>query len=157
MAEERVARSLSLSHGFSTKSVAPSLMSCTAVSSDAHAVINVLAMAACYSPDPAAPLGFELPFDLETGERVEAVWRRWLAFDPIECVAGHADALRALDLLHLECGLTDEFHLQWGARVLSRELARLDVPHVHEEHPGGHRGIDERYLVVIPRLVAALG
>lgn len=126
------------------------------LSGDGHAVINVLAMAACYSPNESAPLGFDLPFDLETGERIPEVWNRWLAYDPIECVGAHAAALRALDLLHVECGLADEFHLQWGARVLSRRLAALDVPHVHEEHPGGHRGIDERYLVVIPRLVAAL-
>jgi len=123
---------------------------------DAHAVIDVLAMAACYSPNPAAPLGFDLPFDLETGERIDAVWERWLAFDPLHAVAEHADALRALDHLHLECGLADEFHLQWGTRRLSRELTRLGVAHVHEEHPGGHRGIDARTLALLPRLVRAL-
>jgi hypothetical protein len=31
-------------------------------------VLNLMAMAACYSPNPAVePLGFELPFDIHTG------------------------------------------------------------------------------------------
>ena len=119
---------------------------------DKHAVINVLAMAACYSPAPGTELGFELPFDLMTGERREDVWRRWLAFDPLARVAAHAETLRALALLHVECGLMDEFHIQWGTRRLAGLLARHGVPHVHAEHPGGHRGIDERY----PPLLAAL-
>jgi enterochelin esterase family protein len=126
---------------------------------DGHAVINTLAMAACYSPNPDAPLGFDLPFDLETGERVEEVWRRWLAFDPLNAVRepDHAEALRGLDLLHVECGLADEFHLQWGTRRLVRELARLGIACVHEEHSGGHFGTDGRYLALLPRLARALG
>ena len=126
------------------------------LSGDGHAVINVLAMAACYSPNPSAPLGFDLPFELETGELIPDVWSRWLAFDPLVAAARHADALKRLDLLHLECGLADEFHLQWAARRLSRELTRLGIPHTHEEHPGGHRGIDHRFGPVLARLAATL-
>ena len=123
---------------------------------DDHAVLNVLAMSACYSPNPASPLGFDLPFDLETGERVPAVWERWLAFDPVVAAAGHADALRGLELLHVECGLRDEFHLQWAARILSRELNALGIPHDHEEHAAGHMDIDDRYGLLLPKLIAAL-
>lgn len=123
---------------------------------DGHAVIYVLACAACYSPNPAAPLGFDLPFDLETGELIDDVWQRWLAFDPLNLVEAHADALRALRLLWIECGLADEFHLQWGARRLSRALSAADVPHEHHEHAGGHRGIDERYAAVVAALAEAL-
>lgn len=123
---------------------------------DAHAVVNVLAMAACYSPNPDSPLGFDLPVDLETGERIEHVWRRWLAFDPVVAAREHADALRALDWLHVECGLADEFHLQWSARVLSRTLRELGVVHTHEEHPGGHRGIDHRFGPVLAEMARVL-
>jgi enterochelin esterase family protein len=126
------------------------------LSGDGHAVLNVLAMSACYSPAPEAPLGFDLPFDLETGERVEAVWERWRAFDPLVAAEAHADALRDLRLLHLECGLADEFHLQWSARRLSRRLTELGVAHVHEEHAGGHRGLGGRVAALLPRLAAAL-
>jgi S-formylglutathione hydrolase FrmB len=123
---------------------------------DAHAVINVIAMSACYSPNPASPWGFDLPLDVETGERRPDVWRRWLELDPLHAAVRHAAALRGLALLHLEAGTKDEFHLQLGLRVLARELTRLGVPHEHVEHEGGHFGLDHRYHTVVPRLVAAL-
>src|SRR5262249_17933156 len=46
--------------------------------------LNVLAMAAAYSPSPNArdTLGIDLPFDLGTGALREDVWARWLAHDP---------------------------------------------------------------------------
>lgn len=126
------------------------------LSGDAHAVLNVIAMSACYAPNPTSPWGFDLPVDIETGERRAAVWQRWLAFDPVVAAAHHVDALRGLALLHLEAGVKDEFHLQFGLRVLVRELARLAIPHEHEEHDGGHFGLDGRYHAVVPKLVAAL-
>ncbi len=126
------------------------------LSGDAHAVLNSLAMSACYSPAPETDLGFELPVDLSTGERVDAVWKRWLEFDPLHAVEAHADAWRSLEHLHLECGTSDEFHLQFGLRRLVRRLEELEIPHHHEEFEGGHFKINDRYLVVIPRLVEAL-
>ena len=123
---------------------------------DAHSILNVVAMAACFSPSGSSPYGFDLPMDLRTGERIEAVWDRWLAFDPVHVAEARVDALRSLELLHLEAGLRDEFHLQFGLRRLVRELERLRVPFRHEEHEGGHFGIDDRYLAVLPRVVDAL-
>ena len=123
---------------------------------DGHAVISLLAMAACYSPNPIAPLGFDLPVNLETGERIKDVWDRWLRFDPVVAAAAHVDALKSLKLLHLEAGKRDEFHLQFGLRILVRKLKELGVPHVHEEFEGGHFDINHRYLGVIPKLVEAL-
>jgi len=122
---------------------------------DGHAVLMVLAMAACYSPNPDAPLGFDLPIDLETGSRIDDVWARWLAFDPLQAAPAHAEALGGLRLLHLECGLADEFHLQWGLRKLVRLLADLDIACEHEEHDGGHRGIDHRWPAVLSKLAQA--
>jgi len=116
------------------------------LSGDGHALINTLAMAACYSPNPRSELGFDLPFDLETGELVDEVWQRWLAFDPLVACVPHAEALRGLERLHIECGRRDEFHLQWGARRLVRKLRELGVDCTHEEHEGGHRGIDDRVI-----------
>jgi enterochelin esterase family protein len=122
-----------------------------------HAVINTLAMAAAYSPNPDSALGFDLPFDLETGARRQDVWQRWLEFDPLVCCETHAESLRRLELLHLECGLVDEFHLQWGLRQLAAKLRGLNVAFDHEEHAGGHMGIDRRYNALLPKLIAALG
>ena len=50
---------------------------------DGHATLNLLAMSACYSPNPDVQLGFDLPIDPHTGARVSEVWERWLAFDPV--------------------------------------------------------------------------
>jgi len=145
-----------VAHGGDPRAFLASFFEDPRLDGDAHAVLNVLAMAACYSPNPESELGFDLPMDLETGERRDDVWRRWLTFDPLHACREHVDALRSLALLHLECGLKDQFHLQWGLRQLVRELVRLGVPFEHEEHDGSHFGIDDRFLGVIPKLVAAL-
>ncbi|MFI5371933.1 MAG: alpha/beta hydrolase, partial [Candidatus Eisenbacteria bacterium] len=59
-------------------------------------VLNMLAMAAAYSPDPAEPLGIALPADPVTGRFREEVWKRWLEHDPLRMLERHADTLRAL-------------------------------------------------------------
>ena len=46
--------------------------------------MTVLASGAAYSPDPRLPLGFALAFDPDTGIVDEAVFARWLRFDPVE-------------------------------------------------------------------------
>ena len=120
--------------------------------------LNVLCMAACYSPDPSAPLGIGLPFDPATGALRQEVWERWLAFDPVRLAAEKEvqERLRRLRLLFLDCGNRDEYHLQWGLRQLVAKLRDADVPHVHEEFDDGHRGTSYRYDVSLPRLVQAL-
>lgn len=118
--------------------------------------LNIVAMAACYSPDPAAPLGFVLPFDLETCALREDVWARWLAWDPLTLLEQRADVLRRLRLLFLDCGWRDEFHLHFGARRLVRRLAAQDIAYTYEEFDDGHRNIQYRYDVSLPKLAAAL-
>ena len=86
--------------------------------------IMMLALGACYSPDPTRPLGIALPFDVETGEMDWEVWRRWKAWDPVEMAAGHAEALRALSLLFIDAGTRDEWSLDLGARVLRADWRR---------------------------------
>lgn len=123
-----------------------------------------LAMASCYSPDPSEPRGFALPFDVETGALREAVWRRWLAWDPVRMVdpaqhpdaAEHLAALSGLRLLHLDAGTRDEYALDAGARMLSARLRQAGVPHVHEEFDDGHMNLTWRYDVSFPRLYDAL-
>src|SRR5262249_29348347 len=49
-----------------------------------HRPLNVVAMAAHYSPNPESPhLGIDFPFDLETGAFRPEVWARWRALDPV--------------------------------------------------------------------------
>lgn len=126
------------------------------LSGDRFGAMNTIAMAACFSPNPASPIGCDLPVDASTGVRDEDVWRRWLEFDPIVACVTYATALRALKFLHIECGLRDEYNIQFGTRRLAAKLRELGIAHTHEEHPGSHRGIQNRYLEVLPRLIGAL-
>lgn len=107
--------------------------------------LNTVAMAACYSPNPNASLGFDLPFDEETGEMREDVWKRWLDWDPVYLVDKHLTALKSLKLIYLDAGLRDEFQLQFGARIFVKRLKERGVPCVHEEFDDGHMNIPYRY------------
>lgn len=117
----------------------------------------VLALAAAYAPDPAAPHALGLPFDPETGELRAEVWRRWKAWDPVELVASHADALRRMSLVYLDAGTRDEWALDVGARVLAARIRGLGVAVEHEEFDDGHTGTAYRYEVSLPKMAAALG
>jgi hypothetical protein len=119
-------------------------------------LVNLLAMASCYSPNPAAAIGFDLPFDEYTAALRPTVWQRWLQHDPVELVGAHADALRALRLYYLDCGRWDEHHLQYGARIYTRRLRELAVAHRYEEFEGGHMNVAHRYDVSLQAASAAL-
>jgi enterochelin esterase family protein len=120
--------------------------------------LNILAMAAAYSPNPATrPLGIDLPCDLETGSFRDDVWARWLEHDPVRLVERHADALRSLRLLYLDCGVRDEFSLHHGLRQFRRRLEALGVPHHAEEFDDGHMNVPYRYEVSLPLIARALG
>ncbi len=103
------------------------------------------AMAACYSPNPEAPWGFDLPFDTFTGELKPDVWAHWQAQDPINMANAHESDLRSLKLLYLDCGIYDEENLLYGARILSKRFNDLHVRHHYEEFEGGHRNTKFRY------------
>lgn len=114
--------------------------------------LNIVAMAAAYSPDPSRPGRFDLPFDMETGEERPEVMRRWRRHDPVAMCARYAKALRSLRGVFVDCGLRDEYALHAGARILSRRLRELGVEHVHQEFDDGHRAISYRYDVSFPLL-----
>lgn len=111
-------------------------------SKDDFAALNIIGMSACYSPNGP---GFDLPFDLETGEIRANVWARWIEHDPVRLVEKHVENLKSLRLLYLDAGTRDEFGLDLGARILSRRLRVLDIPHLHEEFDDGHFDISYRY------------
>lgn len=118
-------------------------------------ILSVAAMAACYSPNPATPGGFDLPFDMTTGELRPDIWQRWLAHDPITLLQAepHAAALRGMKLVYLDCGNRDEHALHYGARIFCRRLTGLNIPYVYQEFDGGHRNTQFRYDVSL-RLIS---
>jgi len=118
--------------------------------------MNVLAMAAVYSPDPGEPLGVALPFDGRTGRLRPEVWARWLACDPVERAPREGARLADFALVYLDAGQRDEFHLQYGARQLVAALRERGVAVQHEEFDDGHMGIGYRYDVSLPLVSRAL-
>jgi enterochelin esterase family protein len=126
-------------------------------SHDQFTTLNIVAMSACYSPDATAPMGVALPVDLETGAFRDDVWARWLAFDPLKRLPDCEAALRSLKLLYVDCGQRDEFHLQHGARLFTRELKARGIAHHYEEFDDSHMNISYRYDTSLPMLAKALG
>lgn len=122
-------------------------------------ILNILGMAAAYSPNPgAAPFGVDFPCDFDTGMFRDDVWQRWLALDPFEMLdqQPYADALRRMKLVFLDCGVKDEWHLHLGTRLMSRKLKAFGIAHEHEEFDDGHMNVQYRYDVTLPKLAKVL-
>jgi len=121
--------------------------------------MNMLCMSAAYSPDLDAPdFPARLPVDWRTGAVDFETFQSWRRFDPVVRVeqASAQEALRALDLLWLDAGSRDEYHLHLGARRLVSRLSALGIDHEYEEFDGGHRGTSYRLDASLPRLAHTL-
>ena len=118
--------------------------------------LAVAAMAACYSPNPDSPFGFDLPFNPNTGELHPEIWQKWLDHDPVEIVKDHTEALKSLNLLFFDCGIYDEYNLLYGARILAERLEKLDIPFQYEEFEDGHRNTEYRYAVSLQAISDAI-
>jgi S-formylglutathione hydrolase FrmB len=123
---------------------------------DDFTALNIFAMAACYSPDPASFMSVGLPFDLYTCALKDEVWARWLEVDPVFTVDRYADNLRRLRLVFMDCGIKDEFYLHFGARIMSQKLTQLGIEHAYQEFDDGHMSVQYRYSVSLPVLLRAL-
>ena len=118
------------------------------------ALLNVWCMAACYSADSDGTV--RLPFDVRTGRLIEDVWTRWLEWDPVRMVSGHADALRSMRAIWLDAGTKDEWYLDVGAGAVAAELEAIGVPYTLELFDAGHMSIGYRYPRSLAFLVRAL-
>jgi S-formylglutathione hydrolase FrmB len=116
-----------------------------AFSKDSDAVLlNSYCMAACYSTDAEGTV--RLPFDTATGELIDEVWQRWLAWDPVRMVARHAAALRQMKAIYIDAGDKDQFYLDLGAEAFRRALEKAGVKNVEFElFPATHTAIEYRY------------
>jgi len=122
---------------------------------EVHCIMN-LCMAATYDPDRRAPNGFRVPFNLESGELLPERWAKWRAQDPVNMVARYRDSLRSLRGIYIDCGWRDQYHIQYGTRILSKRLAAAGVKHTYEEFDDDHSDIDYRMDVSLPFLYRAL-
>jgi len=115
-----------------------------------YPLLNAYAMAECYSPG-------ELPFDTATGQLKPDVWEKWLAWDPVRMVEHHADALRGLKAIYIDCGKRDQFFLDLGAEGFRQALERIGVTDVFFElFDGTHSAIEYRYPIALRYLAERL-
>jgi hypothetical protein len=97
---------------------------------------------AAFSPAPDGRA--QLPFDPVTAVLVPGLWQRWLDWDPVRMVPGHAEALRSLHSVWIDAGKRDDFSLDLGAQAFHRALLGHDVPADRirfELFEAGHGGI----------------
>lgn len=120
----------------------------------ADALTILVAMAMAYSANPDGT--YELPVDVQTGEMRDAIWAKWLEWDPVHMVERHAEALRRMKLIYIECGRKDEWNLHYGARIFNRRLKALGIKHEHQEFDDDHSNIQYRYVESLRRLAQAL-
>jgi S-formylglutathione hydrolase FrmB len=99
-----------------------------------------IGFAAAFSPNPDRPPFFvDFPFkiDQQKVRRVEEVWQKWLAHDPVALVASHQEELRRLRAIRFDCGTSDDVML--GAnRLFAEALTAAQIPHRFEEYQGDH-------------------
>ncbi len=119
-------------------------------------VLMMICMAATYDPDPRAPNGFRLPYDLDSGTLLERRWQTWLKHDPIHLVGQHRDNLKSLRALYVDCGWRDQYHIHFGSRQLAAALHKHRIPHRYEEFNDTHSGIDYRMDLSLPYLARRL-
>jgi S-formylglutathione hydrolase FrmB len=115
-----------------------------------------LCMAATYDPDPRAPNGFRVPFNLESGELLPERWARWRQHDPINLVQRYRKNLKTLRGIYIDCGWRDQFHIHYGARILAARLSAAGIRHEYHEFDDDHSDVDYRMDVSLPFLYRAL-
>lgn len=109
-------------------------------------LLMLLGVTACFSArEDGTP---ELPFDPRTGVLRDAMWQRWLDWDPVRMVPKYADAVTSLRAIWIDGGTKDEWFLDVGAQAFRRALSDVGVADdiVHFElFAAKHGGIDYRY------------
>ena len=120
-----------------------------------YTLLNDWCMAACYSADEDGTV--HLPYDTATGELQPEIWERWLAWDPVRMVEGHADALRSLKAIYIDAGSRDQFFLDLGAEAFRRALEAIGVTDVFFElFDATHSAIEYRYPLAVKYLAERL-
>jgi pimeloyl-ACP methyl ester carboxylesterase len=100
--------------------------------------------AAAYSADADGTV--RLPYDVATAEVIPELWARWLEWDYPTLVPRHAEALRNLRAIYVDCGTRDEWYLDLTAEWLRHRLTDLHVPDLHVElFDATHQAIEYRY------------
>lgn len=119
-----------------------------------HRLINIYAMAACYSAEPDGTVS--LPWDLETMAIRYDVWERWQELDPIRLAGSKVDALRSLRAIWVDAGNRDDYYMDLGAQAFSARLRSFGIEHHFELFDAPHAGIEHRYPLALRYIVERL-
>ncbi len=113
---------------------------------------NAVAMAHCYShKDNISKNKIDWPIDLYSGELKPKIWKHWKKHDPIVFLKKRLKNIEAKEI-HLDVGLYDNFHLQYGTRQIY-SLLKQDKKNVKlTEFSGNHFGLSARKLVFLETL-----
>jgi len=96
------------------------------------------AMAIAFSPNTDnPPLYFDYPAD-DKSNLLDDVWQRWLEHDPVTLVKTHRENLRKLAGIYFDHGKADTVVSIEESRDFDKALTAAGIPHVYEEHNGGH-------------------
>lgn len=124
-------------------------------SNEELSAMNVVAMAAFYSPVSDEEMGIGLPFTLDTGLLREEIWSKWLSFDPVRTLPSRLRGMQGMQIV-LQVGNRDEFSLFTGIGAMSRILQEGGILHTLLEYDQGHFGIDFMYGDSIPIIISGL-
>jgi len=109
-------------------------------------VLNIIGMSAFYSPSPEGKI--LLPFDLDSGEIIEDVWRKWLEKDPVRLIEKLGENLKNKGVF-IDVGIKDEFNIQYGAKILHNKMKKMGIEHYYEEYEDGHMNTSYRLDISI--------
>ncbi|AIL13234.1 hypothetical protein IM40_06565 [Candidatus Paracaedimonas acanthamoebae] len=118
--------------------------------------LMILAMAASYDPNPNEYCGIQLPVTKKTAELIPERWQNWLQWDPLEMIPHYHTNLKLLKFIFIDCGIYDQYYLHFGARRLNSLLNDYQIPHIFEEFPDNHSGLDYRLDRSLPLMAQAL-
>ena len=109
-------------------------------------LVGLIGVAAAFSANDDGTV--DLPFDPHTGVIDQAVWQRWLDWDPVRMAGRYADALRSVHSMFIDAGTRDDYFLDLGAEAFRAELQRIGVADDvirFELFDATHAAIDYRY------------
>jgi S-formylglutathione hydrolase len=100
---------------------------------------RAIGFAVAYSPNPSnPPLFADFPVEIRDGQvrRIDSVWAKWIAHDPIALIPERAGNLRLLSSIHFSCGTDDPFLPQ--NRLMTELLRKAGLEFTYEEYAGDH-------------------
>ncbi|HVK61910.1 MAG TPA: alpha/beta hydrolase-fold protein [Bdellovibrionales bacterium] len=109
---------------------------------DWHVIVNAIAMGLAYAGDRSGTIRW--PIDAETGIVRQDIWAEWLEWDPMFFLRARSTGVKKLAGVYLDVGTRDQFHLQYGTRLIAGVLKDLKVNSEVREFDGTHFEIGER-------------